>query len=724
MKLHHSQSSGDYAHSAVPGERWRWLVIHSIVAFGALILNTSVEAQEAELRESESKSVVSYDQVRGILRKRCVTCHNPDELRGDLNLADLNAIRSGSSSGPVVVPGKPNQSLLFTTAAHLEDPTMPPNSRKIPTRELDILRRWIEEGLADKADASPLSKTTPLKTQSSEANNAAPPMEKNSPILQSDTIPKDNIPSFNSVRPVLRPTSVTALAAHPSKPIVAFSGNQQVVLLNPDTGSWLGALDFPEGDVTALRYSQDGRYLVAAGGTAGLSGTVVGFDVATGQRVFELADETDTILSVDISPNNEWIALGGPAKVVRVYSIDGGQVRHTLRKHTDWVMSVRFSPDGLLLASSDRFGGLFVWEADRGELFHELRGHVGSVRVVAWDHDAETLLSAGTDATIRTWNMHHGQMTSQWNGKAGPILALARRHGITTVGGRDQNVMNWIGPGQPLAQHATSEQIECVAIVAGGKYVVAGDAGGNIWVLDTPTGKPVHSLSLPIKPQGMQQLLARVEDARSKYEELLVTNDASPSDLLPQSTAAAPEVQGSDPSPLPLLAQEIERTNKQLVAHRQSLQNARESADTVQRALEQQLQVTAQLQQVQASLVDQANTQQTLVDSCEQHLRALQAVYQRFAEAEATGGGSDRTRRQAKLQEKLDEQMKVLQEAVALQQRVDQLSVKWKPADVADSALLLRKLTTELQEQVTRTRKELRGFDVEAEAISSQNAGQ
>ena len=47
------------------------------------------------------------------------------------------------------VAHKPDESPIYLSAAHLEDPKMPPNSPKIPQRELDLIRRWIEGGLME-----------------------------------------------------------------------------------------------------------------------------------------------------------------------------------------------------------------------------------------------------------------------------------------------------------------------------------------------------------------------------------------------------------------------------------------------------------------------------------------------------------------------------------------------------------------------------------------------
>src|SRR5438477_611656 len=80
----------------------------------------------------------------------------------------------------------------------------------------------------------------------------------------------------------------------------------------------------PEGTPCVLRFSRNGLLLLAGGGTPVKSGRVVAWEVRTGKRVLEVGDEMDTVLAADLSPDGSLVALGGPAKVVRVYSTRGG----------------------------------------------------------------------------------------------------------------------------------------------------------------------------------------------------------------------------------------------------------------------------------------------------------------------------------------------------------------------------------------------------------------
>ncbi len=504
------------------------LIVSASSIWGISPVNAQM-TQAANGQAAASDEAMGYDRVREVLRKRCVTCHNLDEMRGDLNLADLNGILAGSASGPVVMAGQPNQSPLYKTAAHLEDPVMPPNSPPIPARELDLLRRWIEGGCLESGAAME------TETPSPATSVVVPP---SSPDVARVELRQAKL-GFVEIAPVFRATAITALAGHPTQPLAAVAGHQQIVLIDTQTGQLVQALNFPEGDVTAIQFSRDGQWLVAAGGVAGLTGRVIGFDLETGQRVFELADENDTILGLDISPDKQTIALGGPAKVVLVLRIEDGETIHTHRKHTDWVMTLRFSPDGLLLASGDRFGGLFVWNSQTGEEFHGLRGHIGPVNEVDWDTTSETLLSGGEDAQVRTWNMHHGTLTSSWDGGVGAILDLESRDGKLAVAGRTRAFATWQGPELLLGRHQVADQAESVSFSSGTAQVVAGDALGNLYLVNKDSWNDVRQLQLPEDDRLKEEFLARLQGAVDQHNvvKLANTDIAKPMTALPPPNA-------------------------------------------------------------------------------------------------------------------------------------------------------------------------------------------
>ncbi|MCC6511095.1 MAG: hypothetical protein IT423_18480 [Pirellulaceae bacterium] len=559
---------------------------------------------------------VKYEQVREVLRKRCVSCHNLDEMRGDLDLSDLNAILAGSSSGPVVIPGKPNQSLLYKSTAHLEDPVMPPNSPRLPSRELDLIRRWIESGLEN------VQSTTASGANSMAKASVKPPtnMPVKPPAKPAVSDPATNKLSSQStselvgtglatIKSVLQATPITALDTHPTRNIAVVSGDRQAVLFSTTNGKWLGAFDFPEGDVTALRFSRDGSKLIVAGGMAGLSGRVVVFDLANGKRLVELAEENDTILALDMSPDGQWIAVGGPAKVVRIYRVADGSVVHTLRKHTDWVLSVRFSDDGLLVASGDRFGGLFVWDPIAGVEFAGLRGHVGAVHAVVWNTAGDQLFSAGEDGMVRHWDMHRKQLVDQRSVGAGAILDLAVKEELFACGGRGKKLARWISPANEVKYGKDSDQIEQLAFAADGTLVSV-DAQGIIRLVQADSVETRQEFQLPSDSALRAAMLTRLKRQVSQAKETPKLLDE------PISPSAAQETAGQPPAQT--LVNDVGELERQL----DELQTSLGRTEVVMSRIERSITITsaalAELQQSQAELRQQWLQQKELLKAAQQ----------------------------------------------------------------------------------------------------------
>ncbi len=101
--------------------------------------------------------------VLPIFQMRCQLCHGKRKQEGGLDLRTMASRLKGGNSGPALVPGKPEESLLIQRIAAGEMP--PPdmlfeNNIKTPTdTEVTLLRQWIAEGArpaqADEALAEP-----------------------------------------------------------------------------------------------------------------------------------------------------------------------------------------------------------------------------------------------------------------------------------------------------------------------------------------------------------------------------------------------------------------------------------------------------------------------------------------------------------------------------------------------------------------------------------------
>ena len=89
-------------------------------------------------------------KVRPVLVANCYQCHSASakELQGKLRLDTKDGIRKGGESGPAIVPGKPDESLLIKAIRHEEGVEMPPK-KKLPDYAIADLVKWVEMGAPD-----------------------------------------------------------------------------------------------------------------------------------------------------------------------------------------------------------------------------------------------------------------------------------------------------------------------------------------------------------------------------------------------------------------------------------------------------------------------------------------------------------------------------------------------------------------------------------------------
>ena len=88
-------------------------------------------------------------QVRPILANNCYPCHGPASGEGQagLRLDSLAGMLKGGRSGPVLVPGEPDRSLLIHAVNHDTFVQMPPK-RKLSLTVIQTLTHWVESGAA------------------------------------------------------------------------------------------------------------------------------------------------------------------------------------------------------------------------------------------------------------------------------------------------------------------------------------------------------------------------------------------------------------------------------------------------------------------------------------------------------------------------------------------------------------------------------------------------
>lgn len=454
-----------------------------VVAFGVAVVSgifVSPWQVNADDVDSKSSSLNFADHAKAVFRNHCVSCHNPNKTKGDLDLTNYGALMQGSSSGDVIEPGSAEDSYLFQLITHAESPEMPPGGQKIPDEDIEVIRKWIVDGAVNRSGSKPVLKK---KRKSLEM--------KATPGVRPETIAMPVDVGVESSAKTVRDPIPAGLASSPWAPVIAMAAANQLVLYHADPDSpqrLLGVLAWKNGQPQVVRFSRDGSRLIAAGGRAAAAGSFVVWDVVTGKPELELGDELDSVLAVDLSSDGKQVATGGPERIVRLYSLgDGNDEQPTteLREHSDWVTAIQFSPDGKYLVSGDRAGGLILRIAETGESLFRLASHKASVTSVSWRSDSKVFASASESGKISFWDVSKagdGKPLKSFDAHKGGCLAIDfTRAGDLISGGRDKNVTLWNLKGNALRRFKGSSEIitsVCVNDEAG--YVFAGNFAGQL----------------------------------------------------------------------------------------------------------------------------------------------------------------------------------------------------------------------------------------------------
>src|SRR5262249_31496416 len=121
-------------------------------------------ATSRKLETAAIPSVTQHDVVPIMLR-RCTVCHGLRRQEGGLDLRTRAGMLRGGKSGPALILGKPEQSLLIKKTRAGD---MPPRQRvvevsikPIEPAEIELLVRWIELGAPEVATPTDVAGTRP-----------------------------------------------------------------------------------------------------------------------------------------------------------------------------------------------------------------------------------------------------------------------------------------------------------------------------------------------------------------------------------------------------------------------------------------------------------------------------------------------------------------------------------------------------------------------------------
>lgn len=124
-------------------QTFRSAILLSILGTG-LLGGSTMAAEPAP--PGEEAIAFFESKIRPLLIAHCVDCHGEDAQESSLRLDTLSGMTSGGTSGPAVVPGKLEDSLLVAAVRYDNEHLQMPPDGKLSDSDIKLLEQWIEKG--------------------------------------------------------------------------------------------------------------------------------------------------------------------------------------------------------------------------------------------------------------------------------------------------------------------------------------------------------------------------------------------------------------------------------------------------------------------------------------------------------------------------------------------------------------------------------------------------
>jgi mono/diheme cytochrome c family protein len=120
--------------------------------FIILCLLGAIQPAFADSALSKADSEFFESKIRPLLADNCLKCHSSEapKLKGGLSLEFKESILTGGDTGPAIVPGTPEKSLLIKAVRYTDpDLQMPPKNKKLSDAQIADLVEWVKRGAPD-----------------------------------------------------------------------------------------------------------------------------------------------------------------------------------------------------------------------------------------------------------------------------------------------------------------------------------------------------------------------------------------------------------------------------------------------------------------------------------------------------------------------------------------------------------------------------------------------
>ncbi len=447
--------------------------------FSAFLLFTAAFSNVTLIADDEA-NISYYTDIRPIFQSHCQGCHQPAKKSGEYIMTDFALmLQGGESEDAAIVSGKPAESYLISLITPVDGKAeMPKGKKPLSGVEIDLIRKWIEQGAKNDAPAS-----TQLKFS------------------------MDNPPIY-SAAPV-----ITSLDYSPDGKYLAVSGYHEVLVHHADGSGLAARLVGMSERIETARFSPDSGKIAVTGGSPGRMGELQVWDINSKGLLFAQTIGYDTLYGANWSPDGTLISYGCPDNTTHAVRAEDGKEVLFNGAHNGWVLDTVFSVNGdhLVTVSRDRSMKLINVPTQRfiDNVTSITPGALkGGLNSVDRHPSKDELLCGGADGVPKIYKMFRDKarkigddfnLIRAYPGLQGRIFSTQfSKDGTRIVSGSSFN-----GIGQvKIANYEDAKEISSIDLDGGifavafhpdGNTVAAAGFSGEVHLIEVATGKITKS---------------------------------------------------------------------------------------------------------------------------------------------------------------------------------------------------------------------------------------